>query len=92
MSRALKSLGTCWVAAFVAVFIPLLHFVLVPGLLLAGPIVASVIFKQQSVVLGGTGICPSCQAQLQIVRSQERWPLRDVCANCHAHVDVQPVA
>ena len=56
--RALKFGGACWGAALVSIIIPLLHFILVPGFLLAGPILAFIIIGQENVVLGGEGTCP----------------------------------
>jgi hypothetical protein len=92
--RALKWLAILWaLAAFSAIF-PLVHFVLVPGLLVAGPIAAFLILQQESVVLGGHGKCPACGAPLEIVRGNyfkpmDRWPLNDTCANCREDVLVE---
>ncbi|MEO5970783.1 MAG: hypothetical protein ABIQ95_12725, partial [Bdellovibrionia bacterium] len=44
--RAFKFGGLCWVAAGLSVFIPLLHFILVPGFFIAGPILAYFILGQ----------------------------------------------
>lgn len=62
--RAAKALGLCWGAAIVAVFLPLLHFVLVPALLIAGPVAALVRYREQRSVLGFDGACPACGAAL----------------------------
>jgi hypothetical protein len=92
--RALKWLAILWaLAAFSAIF-PLVHFVLVPGLLLAGPVAAFLILQQESVVLGGHGKCPACGSPLEIVRGNyfkpmDRWPLNDTCANCREDVLVE---
>lgn len=87
--RALKTLGLFWGLSLVTVIIPLLHFVLVPGLFIAGPIVAWVIYRQERMILGGEGICPQCGKAFAIVRAQEHWPLRDVCSHCHEEVRVE---
>lgn len=89
--RALKFGGLCWGAALVSVLLPLLHFVLVPSFLLAGPIVGYFILVQTSVVLGGEGVCPGCQAQLPIIRAPDRFPISDVCARCCRGLKVEPV-
>ncbi len=57
--RALKFLGTCWGFMIISVFIPLAHFVLVPGLFIAGILSASFVYSTESVVLGGRGLCPT---------------------------------
>jgi hypothetical protein len=45
LKRALKTLGISWGLAIVSVLIPLAHFILVPGFLLAGPFVTSPLQK-----------------------------------------------
>src|SRR5689334_19748665 len=82
MKRAIKVFFLCWGLAAVAVLIPLLHFILVPSLVIAGPISAYMTLQQESVVLGGESRCPECGADLVIVRAPEKWPLSDLCAKC----------
>lgn len=87
--RALKFGGACWGAALVSIIIPLLHFLLVPVFLLAGPIVAFIVMGQKSVVLGGEGICPKCQAFLPIARAALRFPISDLCTCCQSSVKIE---
>jgi hypothetical protein len=86
--RATQALGLCWAGALVTLFIPIAHFVLVPACLLAGPAVAWHRYQQASVVLGGTGTCPACQSDLEIVRSADRWPLEELCTQCQQQVTI----
>jgi len=58
--RALKGLGVTWAAAVGAVFIPGLHFVLVPALVLAGPIVLLWRLGQKELVREARAECPDC--------------------------------
>ena len=90
--RAFKFGGMCWAFAVAAVFVPILHFVLVPGLLLAGPLVAFFMSRQRSVVLGGEGICPDCTAALPIARSSYKFPLTDLCTSCQCAVKITEIA
>jgi len=87
--RALKFAGICWGGAVVSVFFPVLHFVLVPGFLIAGPIVGIFMLKQESVVLGGEGVCPSCHAFLPIVRSSYKFPISELCTHCHCGIKIE---
>ncbi|MBA3845665.1 MAG: hypothetical protein H0X45_03345, partial [Planctomycetes bacterium] len=64
--RALRALGFCWLLAVGAVLIPLLHWVLVPGLFLAGFVVAGFAFQRIRIVAGGTGPCPTCATALNL--------------------------
>jgi hypothetical protein len=88
MRRALKIWGTCWGIAVVTVFIPGMHFILVPSFLLGGPIAAYRVYQQTSTVLGGTGVCPSCGQEFKIARSKPKWPINDVCDHCRDAVIV----
>lgn len=89
--RALKFGGACLGLAIVSIILPLLHFVLVPGLLLAGPIVAFFVLRQEAVVLGGKGTCPYCKKTMKIVRSAPRFPISDMCEHCHKSVTIELV-
>ena len=60
LRRALLGLAACWGAAVAAVFLPVLHFVLVPTLLIAGPLLAFARLGERRTVTGITGPCPVC--------------------------------
>lgn len=90
LRRALKTWGTCWGLAIVAVFIPGMHFILVPSALLAGPVLAAVVYQQRTMILGGSGTCPACGQPFEVLRSPLRWPINDVCAKCHDAVTISP--
>lgn len=90
--RGLRWLGILWAAALCSVLVPILHFVLVPSLLFAGPIVAYVLSRQSSLILGGAVRCPDCGGEFELVKTRERWPFQDVCSKCHAHVRVERVS
>lgn len=89
LRRSLKFLWISWGLAAGALFIPLLHFILVPSLILVGPIVAYFVYQQTSTVLGGSTSCPKCKSYFEIIRSKEQWPLHDVCSKCYANVEIQ---
>ncbi len=60
MRRATIGWAACWGLAVAAVFIPLLHFILVPALLLAGPLVGRWRWREKATVLAARGVCPGC--------------------------------
>lgn len=90
MRRSLRGWGITWGMAIVAVLIPGLHFVLVPSLLIAGPIVAWWLYQQKNMILGGSGTCPACKQPFEVMRTPLRWPINDVCAKCHDAVIIAP--
>lgn len=57
---ALQALAGFWLAAIAAVFLPLLHFVLVPSLLLLGPLMFFWKLRESVTLLGADGPCPAC--------------------------------
>ena len=87
--RAVKCLGMCWAGAIVAIPFPIVHLVLVPGLFLGGVAGAIIISGQESIVLGGESTCPTCSANLEIVRGSNKWPLTDMCAKCQSMVTIE---
>ncbi len=90
-ARALKTLGACWGLAVLAVLVPVLHFVLVPGLLIAGPVMALARLRERVTVLEVSGPCPGCGAPMKLAVNQPvstRMGLR--CEACHRAIDLEP--
>jgi hypothetical protein len=90
--RALQYLGIFWGLSLATVLIPLAHFVLVPSLFFAGPIVAWIVYQQESVILGGESTCPECGAFLPLARKPNQWPFSDLCAKCYRNVQVSQLS
>jgi hypothetical protein len=89
--RALKVFGLSWGIGIFCIIIPLAHFILVPGFLLAGPVVAYFFYKQTDIVLDSSGPCPSCEKPFKVARTRVQWPISDVCSECHNSVKIFPV-
>jgi len=60
MSRMLRTLGTGWALAVAAIFLPVLHFILVPALALGTPLIALQRWGEAAVLIGASGACPAC--------------------------------
>ncbi|MFN8588864.1 MAG: hypothetical protein U1E86_28130 [Burkholderiaceae bacterium] len=92
-ARAVRALATCWGLAVLAVFLPVLHFVLVPSLLVAGPIAALARLGEHCSVLAASGTCPACGTAQHFAVSgalRERTPLR--CESCGRAVELRAPA
>jgi len=88
--RALLGIGACWLAAIGAVFLPVLHFVLVPALVVAGPLVAVSQLRQRLTVLDIEGPCPACTAPLrEPLNGDTRTPMSLRCGACRRSIDVR---
>lgn len=88
--RALQGLGMCWGAAVLAVLLPVLHWVLVPALLIAGPIFAIQRHGELTTVLSANGACPACGVDLSFrlaQASRARMMLR--CDHCGRAISLE---
>jgi len=78
-----RTWAICWLAAIAAVFLPLLHFILVPALFIGGPLYALAQGGEHTTLLGAKGACPACGATVEHAqkrRAAERVALR--CDGC----------
>lgn len=89
-TRALKSLGLLWMIATVCVLIPVAHFVLVPGFLIAGVMVARRRWNTPEEGLSATGECPSCgqSVHLELEKSADLPQWRN-CPECGAGLELR---
>jgi hypothetical protein len=88
--RGLRSLALWWFCAACAVLIPVLHWVLVPGLTLVGPIMASRAFGFTRQVCGGGGNCPSCLQPVAFPRTPHADGFSLGCPRCRTSIAVKP--
>lgn len=84
--RAIKFAGYTLLAAFASVFIPIVHFIAVPSLLLATPFVFGYFVNRDEVLLGGAGKCPHCKSEFRIEGGTPKFPYNDLCDHCKNEV------
>ena len=83
MGRAGKLLGISWLLEVVTLFIPIAHFVLVPLFLIAGPVMAVMRYKSESVMEKAHGVCPECANTIDIeLEPNDKLPKRTYCPVC----------
>lgn len=92
LSRTLKVLGIAWLLAFLSVFIPGLHFVLVPGFFLGGIFAAIIKYFRKREILSGAAQCPKCTNENILQKSQLNWPIAIKCSSCGENFYVQDAA
>ncbi len=82
--RAVTGLAAAWGAALLSVFIPVAHFLLVPGFVLFGLFLFVTRIRTDRVVVDATGTCPDCGTQ-QTLDVHGRWhlPRQLACSHCH---------
>jgi hypothetical protein len=88
--RAVLALGACWGLAVLAVLIPVLHFLLVPALFLAGPFFAYRRLHEEATVTRIRGTCPACGQPIEHA-GREAWKplLRLDCPHCHRRIALE---
>jgi hypothetical protein len=76
--------------ALIAIPIPIVHFVLVPGGLTLGLIFALVRLRQAEVFRSVRGRCPFCGAEQSFtVMGRFQLPKTVFCANCHRKLELE---
>src|SRR4051812_43257286 len=91
--RAGVALGAGGVLAVIALPIPLVHFVLVPGALLFGLIFAAMRLGKGQVIGWAEGACPYCGAHQRLALAGRvfRWPREVFCEKCSRPLDLGAV-
>lgn len=88
--RIIKYGGGCFAAAILSIFIPLLHFILVPGFLIAS-VVMVIINNRPSNVESAKAKCPACGVDFVISKGKPEFPIDDVCASCHHKIIINKI-
>jgi hypothetical protein len=83
LGRAGVGLAIAWLLAFPAIFLPVLHFVLVPGFVIGGLVLAAVRLREDSTLARVEGTCPRCRAALDVTPGGRfRLPRSVQCPHC----------
>jgi hypothetical protein len=87
--RAGLALGIAWLLAFPAIFLPVAHFILVPGLIIGGVVMAGMRLAETRSLARVRGVCPRCQAALDLSPGGRfRLPRTVQCARCRNELTV----
>jgi hypothetical protein len=81
--RAALALGTAWLLAFPAIFLPVVHFVLVPGLVIGGVVLGLMFLREDRSLDRIRATCPRCAATLDLAPGGRfRLPRPVQCVHC----------
>jgi hypothetical protein len=91
LTRAAVGLGAGLAVALIALPIPLVHFVLVPGALLLGLILALIRVRQREIIRSAEGSCPYCgtRQRLGVAGRVFRLPREVFCGNCRRSLELE---
>src|SRR5262245_25629883 len=83
VGRAALALGIAWLLAFPAIFFPVAHFVLVPGLVVGGVVLAALRLRETRTLARLQGTCPRCGTALNLTPGGRfRLPRSVQCVHC----------
>lgn len=83
VGRAGLALAVAWLLVFPAIFFPVLHFVLVPGLIVGGVALAAMRLREDLSLVRVQGVCPRCGATLDLTPGGRfRLPRTVQCVHC----------
>lgn len=89
LKRALQRLAFFWLLAGITLFIPIAHFVLVPGFLIAGPVVAYLTYQTEAVRNHTSGTCPACGKEITLAMdAKDTLPKWTYCPDCNAPLQI----
>ena len=89
IQRALLRLALLWALAGLSLFIPLAHFVLVPGFLIAGPVAAVMVYRSTQARDRAEGRCPVCGEEISIkLEAKDEIPKWTYCPACNAALQI----
>jgi hypothetical protein len=81
--RAAAALAIAWLLVFPAIFFPVAHFVLVPGLVVGGVVLAVLRLREARTLTRVQGVCPRCGAALDLTPGGRfRLPRPVQCVHC----------
>lgn len=80
--NTLKKLGLFWGLALFSLFLPVVHFFLVPLFLLLGVFFAFRARQFRELILFGEIDCPNCNQKIKISSSAANWPHTEICQSC----------
>lgn len=90
IGRAAIRLVVCWVLAVATIIVPLLHFVLVPGFAVLGPVMAFLAFRPTVKVTIKTITCPKCGKTSKVEDGATGWPVTLRCSECSTTFFARP--
>jgi hypothetical protein len=83
LGRAGLGLLIAWLLAFPAIFLPVLHFVLVPGFVIGGMVLAAQRLREDRTLARVEGTCPRCGATFDAAPGGRfRLPRAVQCVHC----------
>ena len=89
LARGFRGAGTFWAIAGACIFVPGLHFILVPSFLLIGIVTGLIRLRDAETVVRVHGVCPRCRFEQDFAAGNRYAPTwRLDCGACHNHLEL----
>lgn len=86
--NAIRVFGFLIAGTFVSIFIPILHFVLVPTLFIASFVLGMDKYGEKTRNEGGKGECPKCHREFTVQPSKWTERITNNCEHCHEDLEM----
>jgi hypothetical protein len=91
LMNSLKKLGMFWGMAVISVFLPVVHFVLVPLFLILGVVFMIRARKYRYEITSGQVPCPRCQKEIVLGKAAFIEFHDEICQHCAGVARIRPV-
>ncbi len=92
IKKAVRNLAICWTLMIAGIFVPMLHFVIVPGFFLLGLFMTANGYIDDIEISAGELTCDQCKSSIAISRHDDQWPIWVRCATCQIDIGVEKLA
>lgn len=86
--RAGKISSLLFLGAFASLFVPILHFILVPVLLICCVVFGVLTWIERAEIRRGEFTCPQCKKLNTLSRQSESFPMNLRCSHCYFSLKV----
>ena len=89
IKKAFKALFIFWTCAIFSVFIPILHFILVPGFFIVGLFFAANAYSDDVCLKDDHVVCPKCGQKAIFKNLTDQFPKWATCVGCAAELRIE---
>lgn len=89
IKRAVRNSAICFALMIGSVFVPMLHFILVPGFFLLTIFLGLNAYFDDVEITDGEITCQKCQSKIVIGKHGDHWPLWAKCEKCNKDVRIE---
>lgn len=89
VQKAVRNIAICWALMIAGAFVPMLHFIFVPGFFLLGLFMAANGYVDDIEISSGEYVCAKCSSPVALARHDDQWPIWSRCETCKVDVGIE---